>query len=212
MGVILLKSLLAEAKLYSYTIPEILDQFLKFEGKTLIFLDTETAGLEPNVSYLQLTQISAIAVDGSTMKVLGEFNKKIHLGKPLIRLLTDPDSHEAQNYKKHAEKYLLKYKRVEKTPSEMLRMTGYFNEGGEKMRESEALIELEQFIDGYHNVLLIIHNATFDWKAIQARRRKNGLPPMKRYPTLDTLKIARFFFIPALLFFGRFAGSNGDAR
>ena len=50
----------------------------------------------------------------------------------------------------------------------------------------------------YPNVVLIAHNATFDLKVIQARLVKNRLPPLNRYPVIDTVKISRFFFIPIL--------------
>jgi DNA polymerase III epsilon subunit-like protein len=46
---------------------------------------------------------------------------------------------------------------------------------------------------------VFIHNAKFDMKTIQARRKIHGLAPMKRFPVLDTVKIARLFFVPALI-------------
>jgi DNA polymerase III alpha subunit (gram-positive type) len=77
-------------------------------------------------------------------------------------------------------------------------MTGYDVPNAEKLDEKEALIEFEKFLDRYQNVVILAHNATFDMKVIAARRKLHGLPPMKKYPVLDTVNISRFFFIPAL--------------
>ena len=199
MATILLKTLLTEAKLYAYSIPELLEKFLTFEGKTLVLVDSETAGLEPNTSYVQLTHLAAMAFDGSTMQMLGEFDRKVSIGEPLQRLLSDPASSEATFLKADAARRLKKYKKADKTPAELLQMTGYHSNPGKAVSEKDALVEFEQFLGKFHNVILVAHNATFDLKAIQARRRFHGLPPLQRYPVLDTLKIARFFFIPVLL-------------
>ena len=196
-----LKSILIEAKLYSYTTQELLDKVLNFEGKTLIFLDTETTDLEPNNSYVQITEISAMALDGSTFKVIGEYNTKVNLGEPFNRLLNDPKSAEAIDYSKRVERWRNKYKKELMHPADILKMTGYHTAqpGERKQDEKEALIGLEEFIKKYPNPLIIAHNATFDIKTISARRKLNGLPIMTKRPVLDTVKISRFFFIPMLL-------------
>lgn len=194
-----LKDLLAEAKLYSYSIQEILEKFLKFEGKTLVFFDTETVGLEPNTSYVQLTHIAGMAYEGSTMKLLGEISKKVNLGEPLTRALNDPNSPEATHLSKERARHLRKYKKDDMHPNDVLKMTGYFSGNEEKLDEKDALIAFESFLAQYENVVLLAHNAKFDLKTIQARRKIHGLPPMKRYPVIDTVQVARFFFVPALI-------------
>ena len=196
---ILLKTLLKEAKLYAYTIQEVLDQFLKFDGKVLVLLDTETVGLEPNTPYIQLTHLAAMAFDGSTLAELGEFSKKVNIGEPLHRAINDPASPEATHLGKEMARRLKKYKRPDKHPAELLKMTGYYDGNEEKLDEKAALIAFEEFLNKFDNVILVAHNAVFDLKTIQARRRFHGLPPMKRYPVLDTLKITRLFFVPALV-------------
>ena len=57
-----------KTQLYGLSIKELLDTVLNFNGKTLIYFDTETMGLTPKKDYLQLTEIAAVAYDGSTFK------------------------------------------------------------------------------------------------------------------------------------------------
>jgi DNA polymerase III epsilon subunit-like protein len=65
MNCITLKNLIPESKkLYGVTIEELLDEFLKFEGKTLIMFDLETLGLNPKYEYEQITEVAAWAIRG----------------------------------------------------------------------------------------------------------------------------------------------------
>lgn len=180
---------------------ELLDKVLNFDGKTLIFLDTETTDLEPNDPGVQITEISAMAVDGSTFKVIGEYNTKVNLGEPFNRLLNNPESPEAMDYAKKVTRWRNKYKKELTHPADILKMTGYHTAqpGERKQDEKEALIGLEEFIQKYSSPLIIAHNATFDMKVISARRRLNGLPTLPKRSVLDTVKVSRFFFIPMLL-------------
>lgn len=198
MRQIFLKTILAEAKLYAYSIDELFDMFLKFDGKTLVFLDSETVGLEPNTSYVQLTQIAAMAVDGSTMEVVDDLSLKIELDSPLLRVLNEPESAEAKHLASDMARRLKKYKRPDKHPRDILDMTGYHRSNATKVSEKEALQKLEEFLKRFPNVVLVIHNATFDLKAIQARRRYHKMAPLTRFPVIDSLKLSRFFFIPLL--------------
>jgi hypothetical protein len=202
-----LKDILKEAKLYSFTIEEVLEQFLKFDGKTIVLFDTETVGLEPNTSYIQITQIAGMAFGGSTMQLLGEYSKKVNIGSALNNALNDPNSPEAKHLGKEMARREKKYGKPDLHPRDALKMTGYESGNSEKVDEKQALIEFEQFINQYPDVTLVAHNATFDMKTIQTRRRMYGLPPMKRVPVLDTVQISRFFFIPAL----QAAESNPEA-
>ncbi len=199
MSYIFLKKLLNEVKLYSLTTEELLNKFLEFEGKTLIFFDTETAGLEPNKPYIQLTQISALAINGSTMEFLKDFDAKVKIIPSLDRLMNDPTSPEAIKFSQSNERYRKKYKKDIAHPSDLLKMTHYYSGDPATYDEKDALIDFEKFIGQFSNVILIAHNATFDMKVIQARREQYKLPRMKTYPVIDTLKISRFFFVPTLL-------------
>ena len=71
-----------KTQLYGLSIKELLDTVLNFNGKTLIYFDTETMGLAPKKDYLQLTEIAAVAYDGSTFKeYLKEVNSKYIVSK-----------------------------------------------------------------------------------------------------------------------------------
>lgn len=217
MSHILLKSILAEAHLYNYTTVELLEKILAFKGKTLVFFDTEAAGREPNVSYLQMTQLAAMAFDGNTMEPIGEFSEKAKLGHSLSSALNDPTSHGALSIEKNRQKYLKRYKDKKPPtglpgyptdadilnkagfmhPKDVLAMTKY-DSSPANMTEGEVLLAFTAFLKRYPNVVLIAHNATFDMKMVQTRLRKNHLPPLQRYPVLDTIDVSRYFFIPTL--------------
>jgi len=79
-----------EEKLYGKTISEILDLIKKFKGKTLVFFDTETTGLEPNRPYEQVTQIAAMAIDGEDWSLIDKFEEKATLNLNTKQILTDP--------------------------------------------------------------------------------------------------------------------------
>jgi DNA polymerase III alpha subunit (gram-positive type) len=198
---ILLKDLLVEAKLYSYTTRELLDKVLNFEGKTLVFLDTETTGLEPNVSYDQLTQISVLAIDGSTWKKIDDLNIKVELGWRMKNILDDPNSPQSVSFEKASQRSIRRHHKPITHPRDILKMTHYYDAEPNEVRidERAALTAVENFLNKFSNVTIVAHNATFDLKAIGARRRLNRLLPLKNYPVIDTLKLSRFFFIPVLL-------------
>ncbi len=50
---------------YPRTFQELQSAYKEFEGKTLIFFDTETTGLEMEKKFSAITQLAAIKVDGS---------------------------------------------------------------------------------------------------------------------------------------------------
>jgi len=79
-----------EEKLYGKTISEILDHIKKFKGKTLVFFDTETTGLEPNRPYEQVTQIAAMAINGEDWSLIDKFEEKATLNLNTKQILTDP--------------------------------------------------------------------------------------------------------------------------
>lgn len=201
MSPILLKNILLEEKLYGLTLEEVLEKMEVFKNSTLIVFDTEASGLEPNSDFEQVTQIAAAAIDGSTWNTLGEFNEKIALSKGTLRLLNDPKSKETRSYNAQHARWLRKYKRPYRHPRETLQNTHYYDGQPMETRKDEktVLIEFDEFVKKFPNVILIAHNARFDMKIIGARRRLNGLPPMKRYPVYDTLQLARHILVPMLV-------------
>jgi DNA polymerase III alpha subunit (gram-positive type) len=139
-----------------------------------------------------------MAYDGSTFDEVGEYSKKVNIGSELDRALNDPNSPEAKHLGAERARHEKKYKKADLHPRDALKMTGYETPNAEKLDEKEALIEFEKFLEQFPNVVILAHNATFDMKAIAARRRFHGLPPMKKYPVLDTLQVSRYFFIPSM--------------
>ena len=97
------KTLLNERTLpasqYPRTFEELQSAFKEFEGKTLIFFDTETTGLNRNPvdkPINQLTQIGAIAtqINGETLRFyeLDRINLKIRLNDDLKgQIANEPD-------------------------------------------------------------------------------------------------------------------------
>jgi len=65
---------------------------MPIEGKTLIFFDTETTGLNPFTS--QITEIAAMAVEGSTNTTLDIFHRKIMLLQELKAKLSNDTVYE----------------------------------------------------------------------------------------------------------------------
>ncbi len=184
-------SRLEEVRLYGRTISELLDEFKKFEGRDFIFFDTETLGFNPAPEYIQLTQIGAILADGGTMEIKKTFNIKIQLSDSSKRFL-EPSSWERQDWEKYKEGS------HDKTPSEILDMTGYFNELPEHpTTEEEALKQFSQLINEANNPILVAHNASFDMRFIRVRAKRYNIL-IKKCEVIDTLRLAKYYLIPTL--------------
>jgi DNA polymerase III alpha subunit (gram-positive type) len=223
-------------RIYGKTIPEILEYIEQFKGKTLIFFDTETTGLEPNRSYEQITQIAAISINGDDWSILGKYEEKAHLGANVKQILNDPTikklvdkikdpkfkiidklddkknlSDEAQSlirnirnpisreYMKDYIRWVKKYKKHPTSLEDILGFTRYSTgkPESERVSEKEMLINFEKFVSKHgDNIILVSHNAAFDMKVIETRRRENGLQRMKKYKVFDNLAFTRFFLIP----------------
>ena len=184
------ENILTETNWPSLSISDVLDKLLNFADKTLIFFDTETLGLNPEKDYIQLTQLGVIVVDGSTMKEKKIFNIKIKFNKSSERFLKS-DSKERKDWERS-------FKNMNKTPNEILDMTGYFNDLPEKLAtEEQALKILKHIISNSKNPILIAHNAKFDMRFINVRSKKYNII-IPRVSVLDTLKLSQFFLIPTL--------------
>ena len=223
-------------KIYGKTIPDILEHIESFKGKTLVFFDTETTGLEPNRPYEQVTQIAAIAVNGDDWTKLGQFEEKAALNQNVKQILSDPsikafveklkdpnfqiankevdkniltpETQEmlrniknpiSREYMKDYVRWVKKYKKHPTSLEDILGFTRYSSgkPEGERVSEKDMLINFEKFVNGYGNdVILISHNAGFDMKVIETRRRENGLQRMKKYKVFDNLMFTRYFLIP----------------
>lgn len=117
----------------------------------------------------------------------------------VIRNIKDPVSRE---YIKDYVRWLKKYKKHPMAIEDILGMTRHFSGKPEVERKSEKemLTNFEKFINKYgKNVVLIAHNAGFDMKTIETRRRMNMLDRMTKHTVFDNLQFVRFFLIPLLV-------------
>ena len=174
--------ILKESGLYGLTVQQLLDTILKFDGKTLIFFDTETMGLNPEAEEIQLTEVAAIAFEGSTFKEVGQFHFKVKLGEKTRQFIKSPPPPKNAG---------------EKSPADLLRMTRYGERNAEYVAEKEILQKFADFVNKYPNPVLIAHNAGFDMRFINVRGKRLGVK-FKRTEVLDTKKIAGLFFVPVL--------------
>ena len=180
--------------LLGVTISDLLDKFLRFENKTLIFFDLETLGLNPTYEYEQITEIAAFAVDGGDMSILDEFNYKIRLSKSALELLADPDSIQRFNWQSRQRR---RGKSGLSDPNDILKMTHYHDITAESYDESRVIEKFYEFVRRYDNPVLVAHNAQFDINFITTR----GAPSESMLPdveVLDTLKISQYFFVPTV--------------
>lgn len=151
------------------------------QGKTLIFFDTETTGINPNIKYVQVTEIAGVAYD-PTGKQLDSFHKKSTL---------NPDTKKAQDYEdKTGEPISGKGKTI----SDINKMTGYDDENaGERMSEKDMLLAFKSWVEGFTNPILVAQNTEFDMKQVATKIGKINVDT-----TLDTLQFARIFMTPIM--------------
>lgn len=236
----LIREVIQERQGYGLTIQEILTELKRFEGKTLIFFDTETTGLEPNHIFEQVTQIAAMAIDGGNWGMLDRYNEKAQLTSDVRHIIEDPQTQSlidqlsklktltvpiagqkkktnlspevqaiirqantpaSKEFVKQYIRWTKKYKKPPMHPRDVLQMTRSAEGTPEADRptEKQMLLNFEQFLNKHPGTsILVAQNARFDMKTIQARRKANGLPPMKQYQVFDTMMLSRYFLIPLL--------------
>ena len=139
-----LKDILPESKkLYGITIDDLLDEFLKFEGKTLIMFDLETLGLNPVYEYEQITEVAAWAIRGEDFEILDKLNYKVNLSESAKTLLDDPNSLERANWERRQRK---RGKSAMNDPNDILKMTRYHTINPQIEEEAMALEKFIQFV------------------------------------------------------------------
>jgi DNA polymerase III alpha subunit (gram-positive type) len=190
-----LKNLIPESKkLYDVTIARLLDEFLKFNEKTLIMFDLETLGLNPKYEYEQITEVAAWAVSPEKFEILEKMNKRVELNNSAKTLLGDVNSLERANWEKRQRR---RGKSAIHDPSDLLKMTRYYEIDVPVEVESVALAKFIQFVEKYPNPILVAHNAEFDINFVNTRGQRYGII-LPKCEVLDTLKISRYFFAPTL--------------
>lgn len=180
-------------KLCGVTIDDLLDTFLKLEGKTLIMFDLETLGLDPIHDYAQITEVAAWAVSGDDFKVIDKLNLGVTLSDASKKLLNDPNGLERLIW----ERVRIKRKDSMTDPNDILKMTRYAELKCEFKNEKSAITEFFDFVENYDNRVLVAHNAGFDIKFVGSRASSYGME-LPTAEVVDTLKISRYFFGPAV--------------
>jgi DNA polymerase III epsilon subunit-like protein len=150
--------------------------FENLELEEICYFDTETTGLHPKTS--QIVEIAAI-------KGSRKFSVKIEL--------TDETKKQIEDQTKSFEP---KNKR-DKSVDELLKMSGYYENNLNLVSEEKALKMFENFCK--ESKVLLAHNATFDMKMINERRKLYGLQPLDGIPVYDSLAFSRRFFVPTLI-------------
>jgi len=181
-------------KLYGITIDNLLDEFLKFDGKTLIMFDLETLGLNPKYEYEQITEVAAWAIRGDDFEILDKLNYKVNLSESAKTLLDDPNSLQRANWERRQRK---RGKAAMNDPNDILKMTRYHKIDPQIEDEAAALEKFIQFVKKYPNPVLVAHNAGFDMNFVETRGAKYEIK-LPKTEVLDTLKISRYFFAPTI--------------
>lgn len=170
----------------------LLKWFANHANYTYVFLDTETTGRGPS-SGDQLTQIGAIATFFNTETLrfaeIDRFNIKIKLNPEMLARVNDEPDRElpddTEKLKKmfgYSKKAILKYNHYDLANSES------FEE------EMDALNKFEDYLDSHGDVILFIHNATFDLPFVEV----NQIFKEKNRIAFDTLDFFRNTFHPIL--------------
>ena len=147
----------------------------KRKDYTFIALDTETTGLR-GPKEEQLTQIAAVAFafdyDSLTFNEMASFNEKISLNPDIMSQLDQPGSRIRDVFK----------------------FTRYEINQDLYKEEQEVLDSLEEFVDQFDNVILLIQNAPFDMPMINVRKKFGGI----RHEIFDTKDFYAYFLLPTL--------------
>jgi DNA polymerase III epsilon subunit-like protein len=154
-----------------------LDQVIaQAQGQTIVAFDTETTGLDPNAKSTQITEIAAIAVDG-TGKTVDQYHVKIDLNDEVKKII----DHE----KKTGEPFIGNRK-----ISDNLEMTGYDSLDANMVDERKGVVGFKDFVEKY-NPLLLAQNLAFDMKQINTKLKSYGESPVTGFETIDTLTFAK---------------------
>jgi len=180
-----------EDKKVAVTAGQLLSNFNKYkENKIWIIFDTETTGLLAHKR--QITEIAAVAVDpenlNSEISPDNVYHKKVNL--------TDETKKRIEDEKNHPEIIAKGGKSIE----EILKMTDYWKDDADRIDESDAMREFNDFINKISTgkeVVLVAHNATFDRNFVSVRSSKYGIKALNP-KTMNSLVFAREVFYPII--------------
>ena len=182
----------AKINLKGHTISQLIGEVLNFKGKTLIYFDTETMGFDPREEFYQLTEIAAIAYSGNTFKTLKTYNYKVKLSNATKRSMVKgtPENLAFTKNLNPGPGHIMK-------PEDILRKTRYGEKTAPFIHEAHVLNKMLKFIGQFKNPILVAHNMTFDMRFIKTRASRYGIK-IPDYQTLDTLDLAKRYFIPMM--------------
>jgi DNA polymerase III alpha subunit (gram-positive type) len=149
------------------TVKEYVDDFNnRFKDSTLVFFDTETTGLHHQAD--QITEIAGIATDFD-LNELGSFRKKMKLHDGIL----------------------------DRRPraANLLKGSGYEEEGMTYEEEQEALQAFWEWVDSFENPVMVAQNANFDMRFTSRYKGKD----LSNVEAIDTKDILEMFFLPALV-------------
>ena len=165
---------------YEANIPYGDNPFEYITGKTLVFFDTETTGLNPSEN--QITELAAKSVDGDTLEVLDSFHLHAKLTDQILAKIEHEVAHPPEGP-------------YSKTVEEILKMTNYYNYKAEAT-EPELIERFSRWLP--QDSIVVAHNAKFDLKMVNTRANINKIQPITHFSkVLDTMQMSREFFIPA---------------
>lgn len=193
---------------------DMLTELTELENCTFIFFDTETMGFLPETD--QITQIAASGIDFENGKI--KERSSMNIVAALTQQSKDrlvPNTEENDRWIGQQQKMIDNSKKEisdqDKSnmldPFWVLRLTSIANDKNEiikkgEMSEKEMLKAFLNFIKQDTNVILVAHNLPFDMKMINGRNKLYGLEEVREgvnvKDALDTLKLSRLHFIPAL--------------
>ena len=157
-----------ESRFDTLQIKDLLNRLSTYSGKTFIWLDTETTGLQ-FTRPLQITQIAAIATDSEGNKK-GEFNEKAKLEPAIAKSAEDPES----------------------SVSKILKYTHYAS-GKQAERDQQPILkDFAEWISTFPDPLLVAYNAPFDLEIFNVLTKDKKL----KSTTLDVMKMAQYLWIP----------------
>lgn len=150
------------------------------KGRTLVFFDTETTGINPAES--QITELAAKSIDGDNFQEIEQFHFHAKLTEQtLARIEAEVKNPPEGQYAKSVK--------------DILAMTNYYNYHAEATEE-QLISKFSEWVP--QGCIMIAHNAKFDLKMVNTRARINGVAPILHFDkVLDTMTMSREFFIPA---------------
>jgi len=171
----------------------------KYKEYFWVFFDTETTGKKTATE--QITEFAAIAVDANFSQtdqpaIYDSLHKKIFL-RTGMEITTSKENPMDMS---RAEIASMTRSGAPRNPKKAMRKGVQPFKKENFAEEKELCVLLDNFLKNLENtkkVVLVAHNARFDISFVKDAFKRNGLGDFK-YPVIDTVKLARDFYVPLL--------------